>query len=143
MTHCCRWHSVVHAESCSTKHSANFLIGLRTSADSLHPGPERALHSPGVCNGAAVPRLSSSASLRHLVPMRRSSAMHTVSTHCGAGVYVKVKFEWSAAKFFWFLFFEILSLTLFTMYGIASVALTPNVVVASIVSGESGHSMIY
>ena len=44
--------------------------------------------------------------------------------------------QWTAAKFFWFLFFEILSLTLFTLYGIASVALTPNVVVASIVSGE-------
>lgn len=50
----------------------------------------------------------------------------------------QIAFEWTAAKFFWFLFFEILSLTLFTMYGIASVALTPNVVVASIVSGESG-----
>ena len=49
----------------------------------------------------------------------------------------QIRFEWTAAKFFWFLFFEILSLTLFTMYGIASVALTPNVVVASIVSGES------
>lgn len=52
-------------------------------------------------------------------------------------VPTQIKFEFTAAKFFWFLFFEILSLTLFTMYGIASVALTPNVVVASIVSGES------
>jgi hypothetical protein len=51
---------------------------------------------------------------------------------------MQIQFEWTPAKFFWFLFFEILSLTLFTMYGIASVALTPNVVVASIVSGESG-----
>ena len=60
---------------------------------------------------------------------------HLITARCRCPA--QIKFEYTAAKFFWFLFFEILSLTLFTMYGIASVALTPNVVVASIVSGKS------
>jgi len=52
-------------------------------------------------------------------------------------VYSMVRFEWTGAKFFWFLLFETMSLVLFTFYGIVSVSLTPNLVVASIISGTT------
>ena len=42
---------------------------------------------------------------------------------------------WSAAaKFFWFLFFMFLTLVYFNFYGIACVALTPNLLVAAVLS---------
>ncbi|KAJ8751713.1 hypothetical protein K2173_025884 [Erythroxylum novogranatense] len=52
----------------------------------------------------------------------------------GIIVYVMIGFEWAAAKFFWYIFFTFFSLLFFTMYGMMSVALTPNHNVAAIVS---------
>lgn len=46
-----------------------------------------------------------------------------------------VKFEWSAAPLLLFILFETLGVLLFTSLGIAAIALTPNVVVAAIISG--------
>ncbi len=40
-----------------------------------------------------------------------------------------------AAKFFWFLLFMFLTLLYFTYYGVACVAITPNLMVAAILSG--------
>lgn len=42
-----------------------------------------------------------------------------------------MRFEWTAAKFFWFFLFELQTLILFTFYGMVSVSLTPNLVRAS------------
>ncbi|KAJ4749522.1 ABC transporter G family member 36 [Rhynchospora pubera] len=49
-------------------------------------------------------------------------------------VYAMIGFEWTAAKFFWYLFFAYFTLLYFTYYGMMSVGLTPNYDVASIVS---------
>ena len=40
-----------------------------------------------------------------------------------------------AAKFFWFLLFMLLTLLYFTYYGVACVAITPNLMMAAILSG--------
>jgi len=56
-------------------------------------------------------------------------------------VYSMVGFQWTAAKFFWFLFFELLSLAMFTYFGQFSVSITPNVTVASILSGTVYFTM--
>lgn len=40
-----------------------------------------------------------------------------------------------AGKFFWFLLFMFLTLLYFTYYGVACVALTPNLMMAAIISG--------
>jgi hypothetical protein len=47
------------------------------------------------------------------------------------------KFEYSASQFLFFLLFETLGLLLFTSLGIAAIALTPNVVAAAIISGDT------
>ncbi|WOK99146.1 ABC transporter G family member 36-like isoform X2 [Canna indica] len=52
----------------------------------------------------------------------------------GLIVYAMIAFEWTAAKFFWYLFFMYFTLLYFTLYGMMSVALTPNHHIASIVS---------
>ncbi|XP_022723776.1 ABC transporter G family member 36-like [Durio zibethinus] len=49
-------------------------------------------------------------------------------------VYAMIGFEWTAAKFFWYLFFMFFSLLYFTFYGMMAVAVTPNYHIASIVS---------
>ncbi|KAH9666386.1 ABC transporter G family member 40 [Citrus sinensis] len=49
-------------------------------------------------------------------------------------VYAMIGFEWTAAKFFWFLFFMFFSLLYFTFFGMMLVAWTPNHHIASIVS---------
>jgi ABC-type multidrug transport system permease subunit len=49
-------------------------------------------------------------------------------------VYSMVGFEWTAAKFFWFLFVLYFSLISFTFYGMMMVALTPNSQLAQIVA---------
>ena len=41
----------------------------------------------------------------------------------------------AAAKFFWFLLFMFLTLLYFTYYGVACVAITPNLMMAAILSG--------
>ncbi|KAF2321475.1 hypothetical protein GH714_000030 [Hevea brasiliensis] len=48
--------------------------------------------------------------------------------------YLMIGFEWTAAKFFWYLFFLYFTLLYFTYYGMMTVAVTPNHHIASIVS---------
>ncbi|CAO2208644.1 unnamed protein product [Urochloa humidicola] len=52
----------------------------------------------------------------------------------GIIVYSMIGFEWTAAKFFWYLFFGYFTLLYFTFYGMMAVGLTPNYHIASIVS---------
>ncbi|XP_062195514.1 ABC transporter G family member 36-like isoform X2 [Phragmites australis] len=52
----------------------------------------------------------------------------------GVIVYAMIGFEWTAAKFFWYLFFGYFTLLYFTFYGMMAVGLTPNYHIASIVS---------
>ncbi|CAH9131526.1 unnamed protein product [Cuscuta epithymum] len=51
----------------------------------------------------------------------------------GVIVYAMIGFEWTAAKFFWYLFVMFCTLLYFTYYGMMSVAITPNESIASIV----------
>jgi ABC-type multidrug transport system permease subunit len=48
--------------------------------------------------------------------------------------YSMIGFEWTAAKFFWFLFVLYFSLISFTFYGMMMVALTPNSQLAQIIA---------
>ncbi|XP_061336750.1 pleiotropic drug resistance protein 1-like isoform X2 [Gastrolobium bilobum] len=52
----------------------------------------------------------------------------------GLIVYAMMGFDWTAEKFFWFLYFMFFTLCYFTFYGMMSVAVTPNHHVASIVA---------
>ncbi|XP_077211687.1 pleiotropic drug resistance protein TUR2-like [Tasmannia lanceolata] len=52
----------------------------------------------------------------------------------GVIVYAMIAFEWTAAKFFWYLFFMFFSLLYFTYYGMMAVGMTPNQDIAAIVS---------
>ncbi|GAB4842033.1 transcription factor [Ancistrocladus abbreviatus] len=52
----------------------------------------------------------------------------------GLIVYAMIGFEWTIAKFFWYLFFMYFTLLYFTFYGMMSVAITPNHHIASIIS---------
>eukprot|EP00261_Vitis_vinifera_P036373 XP_019077616.1 PREDICTED: pleiotropic drug resistance protein 1-like [Vitis vinifera] len=52
----------------------------------------------------------------------------------GVIVYAMIGFEWTAAKFFWYLFFMFFTLLYFTFYGMMAVAATPNQNIASIVA---------
>ena len=52
----------------------------------------------------------------------------------GVIVYGMIGFEWTAAKFFWYLFFMFFTLLYFTFYGMMAVAATPNQHIASIVA---------
>ena len=45
-----------------------------------------------------------------------------------------IGFEWTAAKFLWYLFFMYFTLLYFTLYGMMTVAATPNQTIAAIVS---------
>lgn len=49
-------------------------------------------------------------------------------------VYSMLGFAWTPAKFFWFYYITVISLLMFTYYGMMMVAITPNVILASIVS---------
>ncbi|KAJ4821384.1 ABC transporter G family member 36 [Rhynchospora pubera] len=49
-------------------------------------------------------------------------------------VYAMIGFEWTAAKFFWYMYFSYFTLLYFTFYGMMCVGVTPNYNVASIVS---------
>lgn len=52
----------------------------------------------------------------------------------GLIVYSMMSFDWTAEKFFWFLFFFFFSLLYFVLYGMMTVAVTPNHNVAAIIS---------
>lgn len=52
----------------------------------------------------------------------------------GVPVYAMMGFEWTVAKFFWYLFFMYFTLLYFTYYGMMCVGLTPNATVSAIVS---------
>ncbi|XP_056166397.1 pleiotropic drug resistance protein 1-like [Syzygium oleosum] len=52
----------------------------------------------------------------------------------GVIVYAMIGFEWTVAKFFWYLFFMCFTLLYFTYYGMMAVGMTPNHHIASIVS---------
>ncbi|KAM0017401.1 putative ABC-type maltose transporter [Helianthus debilis subsp. tardiflorus] len=49
-------------------------------------------------------------------------------------VYAMMGFEWTAAKFFWYTFFQFCSLLYMTYYGMMTVAVTPNANIAAIVA---------
>jgi len=48
--------------------------------------------------------------------------------------YSMIHFEWTAAKFFWYMLFVFLTQMYFTFYGIMAIALTPALQVAAVVS---------
>ncbi|CAJ2661303.1 unnamed protein product [Trifolium pratense] len=52
----------------------------------------------------------------------------------GVIVYAMIGFDWTAEKFFWYLFFMYFTLLYFTFYGMMAVAVTPNHHVAAIVA---------
>ncbi|KAK3033865.1 hypothetical protein RJ639_032770 [Escallonia herrerae] len=52
----------------------------------------------------------------------------------GVIVYAMIGFEWTVAKFFWYIFFMYFTLLYFTFYGMMTVAATPNQNIAAIVS---------
>ncbi|XP_057539271.1 pleiotropic drug resistance protein 1-like isoform X1 [Amaranthus tricolor] len=52
----------------------------------------------------------------------------------GVTVYAMMGFEWTVAKFFWYLFFMYFTLLYFTYYGMMCVGLTPNPSVSAIIS---------
>lgn len=52
----------------------------------------------------------------------------------GLIVYAMIGFEWTAAKFLWFIFFMYFTLLYFTLYGMMTVAVTPNHNIAAIIS---------
>ncbi|CAM8997380.1 unnamed protein product [Rhodiola kirilowii] len=52
----------------------------------------------------------------------------------GLIVYAMIGFEWTVAKFFWYLFFMFFTLLYFTYYGMMTVAVTPNQQVAAIIA---------
>ncbi|KAL4626335.1 hypothetical protein ACB092_05G088900 [Castanea dentata] len=52
----------------------------------------------------------------------------------GIIVYAMIGFEWTVAKFFWYLFFMYFTLLYFTFYGMMTVAVTPNHHIASIIA---------
>ncbi|XP_020588143.1 ABC transporter G family member 39-like [Phalaenopsis equestris] len=52
----------------------------------------------------------------------------------GVIVYSMINFDWTAAKFFWYLFFTFCTFLYFTFYGMMAVSLTPNSDIAAVVS---------
>lgn len=52
----------------------------------------------------------------------------------GVIVYAMMGFEWTLAKFFWYIFFMYFTLLYFTYYGMMCVGLTPNASVSAIIS---------
>ncbi|KAF3959728.1 hypothetical protein CMV_015485 [Castanea mollissima] len=54
----------------------------------------------------------------------------------GVIVYAMIGFEWTVAKFFWYLFFMYFTLLYFTFYGMMTVAVTPNHHIASIIANS-------
>ncbi|KAG8379880.1 hypothetical protein BUALT_Bualt07G0135300 [Buddleja alternifolia] len=56
------------------------------------------------------------------------------ATIYGTIVYAMIGFEWTAAKYFWYIFFMFFTLLYFTLYGMMTVAVTPNHHIANIIS---------
>ncbi|KAM7480400.1 hypothetical protein LguiA_028613 [Lonicera macranthoides] len=54
----------------------------------------------------------------------------------GVIVYAMIGFEWTVAKFFWYLFFMYFTLLYFTFYGMMTVAVTPNPNIAAIIAAS-------
>ncbi|KAL8458109.1 hypothetical protein ACS0TY_035841 [Phlomoides rotata] len=52
----------------------------------------------------------------------------------GTIVYAMIGFNWTAAKFLWYIFFMFFTLLYFTYYGMMAVAVTPNINIANIIS---------
>ncbi|XP_068648074.1 pleiotropic drug resistance protein 1-like [Aristolochia californica] len=52
----------------------------------------------------------------------------------GLIVYAMIGFNWTPAKFFWYIFFMYFTLLYFTFYGMMSVAVTPNQHIAAVVA---------
>ncbi|KAG8486122.1 hypothetical protein CXB51_019472 [Gossypium anomalum] len=52
----------------------------------------------------------------------------------GVIVYPLMAFEWSGARFFWYLFFAYFTFLFFTFFGMMTVAITPNYHIAGIIS---------
>lgn len=52
----------------------------------------------------------------------------------GLIVYSLIGFDWTVAKFFWYMFFMFFTFMYFTFYGMMAVAMTPNSDIAAIVS---------
>ncbi|KAI3868273.1 hypothetical protein MKX03_000184 [Papaver bracteatum] len=52
----------------------------------------------------------------------------------GVIVYAMIGFEWTFAKFFWYLFYMFFTLCYYTFYGMMTVAVTPNETIAAIIS---------
>lgn len=52
----------------------------------------------------------------------------------GLLVYSMINFDWTAAKFMWYIFFMFFTFLYFTYYGMMAVALTPNSDIAAVVS---------
>ncbi|KAF7137689.1 hypothetical protein RHSIM_Rhsim07G0149900 [Rhododendron simsii] len=54
----------------------------------------------------------------------------------GAIVYTMIGFEWKLAKFFWYLFFMYCTFVYYTYYGMMTVAVTPDLNIASIIASS-------
>ncbi|CAK9174667.1 unnamed protein product [Ilex paraguariensis] len=54
----------------------------------------------------------------------------------GVIVYAMIGFEWTVAKFFWYLFFMYFTLLYYTFYGMMTVAVTPNHNIAAIIASS-------
>ncbi|KAI3468295.1 hypothetical protein Pfo_024958 [Paulownia fortunei] len=52
----------------------------------------------------------------------------------GVIVYAMIGFDWTVAKFFWYIFFMYFTFLYFTLYGMMTVAVTPNHNIAAIIS---------
>ncbi|KAG9445935.1 hypothetical protein H6P81_012063 [Aristolochia fimbriata] len=52
-------------------------------------------------------------------------------------LYSMIQYEWTAIKFFWFLFFMSFTMLFFTFYGMMAVGLTPNQNISAVVSAAS------
>lgn len=52
----------------------------------------------------------------------------------GLIVYAMIGFKWTAVKFLWYLFFMFFTFMYFTLYGMMTVAVTPNADVAAIIA---------
>ncbi|KAC9910477.1 hypothetical protein E3N88_45090 [Mikania micrantha] len=52
----------------------------------------------------------------------------------GLIVYAMIGFDWTAAKFFWFIYFMFTCMLFMTFYGMMTVAITPNAHIAAIVA---------
>ncbi|XP_076888059.1 pleiotropic drug resistance protein 1-like [Bidens hawaiensis] len=51
-------------------------------------------------------------------------------------VYAMIGFDWTAAKFFWYMFFQFCCLLYMTYYGMMTVAITPNANIAAIIAAS-------